>query len=81
VISPKTSSRPVVLNQCWSEEDRPQYYFPSQDSAAISYDTFVNLQVANGQELFRSDANVAGCQLAQGPNPKYNPDGLAIGRI
>jgi hypothetical protein len=73
-------SKPVFLDQGWSEEDRLQYYFTSQGSAAMSYDIFVNLEVANGQELFRSDKNVASYGLVlQPPNPKYNPDGLPIG--
>jgi hypothetical protein len=73
-------TKPVFLDQGWSDEDRLQYYFTSQGSAAMSYDIFLNLEVANGQEIFRSDKNVGGYGLVpQPPNPKYNPDGLAIG--
>jgi len=73
-------SKPVFIDQGWSEEDRLQYYFTSQGSAAMSYDIFVNLEVANGQELFRSDNNVARYGLVPYPaDAKYNSDGLAIG--
>jgi hypothetical protein len=75
-----TNSRPVFLDQGWSEEDRLQYYFTSQGSAVMFYDIFLNLEVANGRELFRSDTNMARYGLVPHPaDPKYNPDGLAIG--
>jgi hypothetical protein len=70
----------VFLNQGWSDEDRLRYYYTSQGSAAIPYDIFLNLETANGREMFRSDENVARYGLVpQLADPKYNPDGLAIG--
>jgi hypothetical protein len=52
----------------------------SQGSAVLSYDIFLNLEVADGQELFRSDANSERYGLiAQPPGSPYNPDGLPIG--
>ena len=62
-ISPTASAQqapaePVIyLNQAWSQEDREWYYQFSQGSTVLSYDIFLNLEVAGGQELFRSDAN------------------------
>jgi hypothetical protein len=54
----QTANQPVIyLNQAWSQDDREWYYHFSQGSAVLSYDTFLNLEVAGGQELFRSDAN------------------------
>ena len=47
----------IHLNQAWSDDDREWYYHFSQGSAVLSYDIFLNLEVAGGQELFRSDAN------------------------
>lgn len=46
----------------------------------MSYNIFLNLELANSQELFRSDANMEryGFTPAR-PNPKTNPDGLPIG--
>jgi len=70
----------VFLDQGWSDEDRLRYYYTSQGSAAIPYDIFLNLETADGRELFRSDENVASYGLVPHPaDPKYNPDGLAIG--
>ena len=54
----KSASAPVIyLNQAWSQEDREWYYQFSQGSTVMSYDIFLNLEVAGSQELFRSDAN------------------------
>ena len=51
-------SGPVIfLDQAWSQADRDTYYWISQGSQIMSYDIFLNLEVAGGQELFRSDAN------------------------
>lgn len=73
-------SKVVLLDQGWSEEDRLGYYFTSQGSAALYYDIFLNLEVAKGKELFRSDKNVTNYGLVPYPaDPKYNPDGLPIG--
>ncbi|WP_375780223.1 di-heme-cytochrome C peroxidase [Bradyrhizobium sp. ma5] len=70
----------VFLNQAWSQDDRDWYYHFSQGSAVLSYDIFLNLEVADGQELFRSDANSERYGLiTQPPGSPYNPDGLPIG--
>src|ERR1700730_17886387 len=47
----------IYLNKAWSQDDREWYYHFSQGSAVLSYDIVLNLEVANSQELFRSDAN------------------------
>jgi hypothetical protein len=47
----------IYLDQGWSQADREMYYQTSQGSAALSYDIYLNLEVAGSQELFRSDAN------------------------
>jgi len=70
----------IYLNQAWSQEDRDWYYNFSQGSAVLSYDIFLNLEVAGGQELFRSDANSERYGLITQPQgSSYNPDGLPIG--
>jgi hypothetical protein len=49
----QSTSGPVTyLNQAWSQADREWYYHFSQGSAAVSYDIFLNLEVADSQELF-----------------------------
>jgi hypothetical protein len=70
----------IYLNQAWSQDDRDWYYHFSQGSVVLSYDIFLNLEVAGGQELFRSDANSERYGLITQPaGSPYNPDGLPIG--
>ena len=60
--------------------DLENFYQVSQGSQVIDYDIFLSLEVADGQDLFRSDATSARYGLIpQTPNPRTNPDGLAIG--
>ncbi len=47
----------VFLDQGWTPAERAWYYQVSQGSAVMSYDLFLNLEMAGSQELFRSDAN------------------------
>jgi cytochrome c5 len=70
----------VYLNQGWSQADRELYYQTTQGSAVLDYNVFLNLEVAGGQDLFRSDANSERYGLTpQAPNPRTNPDGLPVG--
>src|SRR5271165_6917193 len=56
--APQSSDDSVTyLDQAWPQADREWYYQMSQGSTVISYDIFLNLEVAGSQELFRSDAN------------------------
>ena len=71
--------RSSILNQAWSDEDREWYYHFSQGAAVLSYDIFLNLEVAGGQELFRSDANSVRYGLIPEGSNWINPDGLPIG--
>lgn len=76
----QSSSEPVVLlNQAWSQDDREWFYHFSQGSTVLSYDIFLNLEVAGSQELFRSDANSERYGLIKESANPYNPDGLPIG--
>jgi hypothetical protein len=81
VAAQTSSSSPVIyLDQAWSQGDREWYYNFSQGSSTISYDIFLNLEVASSQELFRSDANSERFGLIpQAANPRTNPDGLPVG--
>jgi hypothetical protein len=69
----------IYLNQAWSQDDREWYYHFSQGSAVLSYDIFLNLEVAGSQELFRSDANLSHYGLIPEGHNWMNPDGLPIG--
>ncbi|MGC2722016.1 MAG: di-heme-cytochrome C peroxidase [Candidatus Acidiferrales bacterium] len=70
----------IYLDQAWSQADREAYYQISQGSRVISYDIFLNLEVAGSEDLFRSDANSDHYGLIpQAPNPQTNPDALPVG--
>jgi processive rubber oxygenase RoxA-like protein len=85
LVMPTTAQQPpspsvIYLNQAWSQEDREWYYNFSQGSAIIFYDIYLNLEVAGGQELFRSQAHSESVGLIpQAADPRSNPDGLPIG--
>jgi hypothetical protein len=75
--APRASSERIIyLNQGWSQEDRDWYYHFSQGSAFLSYDIYLNLELAGSQELLRSGANYG---LLPEPANSSNPDGLPIG--
>jgi hypothetical protein len=77
---PARNEHVIYLNQAWSQDDRDWYYHFSQGSIVVSYDIFLNLEVAGGQELFRSDTNSERYGLiTQSPGSPYNTDGLPIG--
>jgi hypothetical protein len=69
----------IYLNQAWSQDDRQWYYNFSQGSAVLSYDIFLNLEIPGGQDLFRSDGNLARYGLIPTTANQYNPDALPIG--
>jgi hypothetical protein len=70
----------IYLDQAWSQADRELYYQTSQGGRAFSYDIYLNLEVADNQQLFRSDANSERYGLIpQAANPQTNPDALPIG--
>jgi mono/diheme cytochrome c family protein len=77
----QASSDPVIyLNQGWSKADRDTYYWIPQGTVMMSYDIYQNLELADSQALFRSDANQARYGLIPSPpDPQGNPDGLPIG--
>jgi hypothetical protein len=76
-----SSTNPVTyLDQAWSKADRDTFYWIPQGSVMMSYDIFMNLEVADSQALFRSDANVERYGLIPSPpDPTGNPDGLPVG--
>lgn len=57
---PQSSDNSVIyLDQGWSRADRDTWYWIPQGSVMMSYDIFQNLELADSQEPFRSDANMA----------------------
>jgi hypothetical protein len=79
LASAQLTDNTIYLNQAWSQDDREWYYHFSQGSAVLSYDIFMNLEVAGSQDLFRSDANSARYGLIPEGANWMNPDGLPIG--
>jgi hypothetical protein len=69
----------IFLDQAWSQNDREWYWHFSQGSAVLRYDIFLNLEIADGQDLFRADANLVRYGLIPDPVNSNNPDGLPIG--
>jgi len=70
----------IYINQGWSKADRGTFYWIPQGTAMMSYDIYQNLELADSQELFRSDANMERYGLIPSPpDPDGNPDGLPIG--
>src|SRR5215469_830278 len=74
-VSQASDTSVVYLNQAWSQDDREWYYHFSQGSAVLAYDVFLNLEVADGQDLFRSDANSVRYGLVPDAANVGNPDG------
>src|ERR1700719_5200435 len=77
-VAQSRSDSVIYLNQAWSQDDREWYYSFSQGSAVLSYDIFLNLEIVGGQDLFRSDGNLARYGLTPTTANKYNPDALPI---
>ena len=73
-----TANSVIYLDQAWSQEDREWYYNFSQGSAIISYDIYLNLEVADSQELSSIPYIARVGLIPQAANPS-NPDGLPIG--
>jgi len=80
-VAAQASSDPVIyLDQGWSKADRDTYYWIGQGTVMMSFDIYQNLELADSQELFRSDANMERYGLIASPSdPEGNPDGLPIG--
>ena len=75
-----SSDQVVYLNQGWSKADRDTYYWIGQGTVMMSFDIYQNLELADSQELFRSDANIERYGLIPSPpDPEGNPDGFPVG--
>src|SRR6516164_3444087 len=75
----QTSDNVIYLDQAWSQNDREWYWHFSQGSVVLGYDIFLNLEVADGQDLFRTDANLVRYGLIPDTVNYMNPDALPIG--
>lgn len=71
----------VYLEQNWDRYDSLWFYNTTQGSNFMPYSIFLNLEMADNQELFRSANNMRKLRfLVQ--NPSFdNPDGLPVGFV
>ena len=81
-VAANGGTRTRYLNQGWSEQERQDFYYLGQGSQLVPYDWFLSLELANGNELLRSDASLRKFGfIPQQPTSPRNPDGLPIGFV
>ena len=71
----------VNLDQNWSADTQQAFYFTAQGSRILPYAWYLALELANGQTLFRDDANMAALRYLPSKKSTWNPDGLAVGFV
>jgi mono/diheme cytochrome c family protein len=70
------------LDQNWDRETQIEWWFTSQGSRVIPYDWYLALERPDSEELVRSTSNMERLRfIPWPPDPKWNPDGLAIGFV
>lgn len=68
--------------QGWTPHERLDFYFSRQGSQLLPYRWFLCLELADSDELFRSDRHMrARGFIPHGKEPLRNPDGLPIGFV
>ena len=81
VVRPAGAARLITLSQNWSDKESEWFYNVAQGSRLMPYLWFVHLEEAEGQGLFRSDANIAALGYIPRKPSVGNPDGLPVGFI
>lgn len=76
-----SATRVVYPEQNWSGADSLWFYNVSQGSNLIPYDIFLHLEIAGGELLFRSDANMNRLRYLPQKSSVSNPDGLPVGWV
>ena len=74
-----TDEKLVNLNQGWTQADQSGFWYRGDGSLIIRYEWFLNLEQADSEELFRSDANIEKLRYTPIPKSQWNPDGLPAG--
>jgi hypothetical protein len=70
------------LDQGWDHETRMESWYTSHGSRVIPYDWYLALERPDSEELVRSTSNMERLRfIPWPPDPKWNPDGLAIGFV
>ncbi len=73
------SAQLLSLEQGWDEHDRDFFYYVPQGAPIVNYDWFMALEVAGGDQLFRSNENLKSFGLIPWGASPNNPDALPIG--
>lgn len=73
------SSEVLGNYQGLTPEDWTGFLHIDQGSALMPYDLFLNLETADGEDLFAGPRNMAALRYVSSPKSAENPDGLPIG--
>ena len=69
----------IFLNQGWTPAERQEVYYRSFGSRLLDYETFLALEQADNDTLFRDNANMSRLGFITEPSNYYNADGLPVG--
>jgi len=72
---------PVYVDQGWEEDDSLWFYNTTQGSNLMPYDLFMELELPESTELFRSDANMDALRYLPQKETLFNPDALPVGFV
>jgi cytochrome c1 len=74
-------SKPIYLQQGWSESDSLWFYNTTQGSGLLPYDFFLALEQPDSTELLRANQNIDKYRYLPQKPTFFNPDGLAVGFV
>ena len=74
-------SKPIYLQQGWSESDSLWFYNTTQGSDLLPYDFFLALEQVDSTELLRANQNMDKYRYLPQKPTFFNPDGLAVGFV
>ena len=69
----------IFLHQGWTPAERQEVYYRSFGSRLLDYETFLALEQADNDTLFRDNANMSRLGFIPEASNYYNPDGLPVG--
>jgi cytochrome c1 len=74
-------SKPIYLDQGWSESDTMWFYNTTQGSGLLPYDFFLALEQADSKDLLRANNNMDKFRYLPQKQTFFNPDGLPVGFV
>lgn len=81
-LSTGTLEKVEYFEQGWTADERLDFYFSKQGSQLLPYSWFLNLELAESQDLLRSDAHMRSLGfIPHEAHPQRNPDALPIGFV